>query len=73
MRISILGGGGFLGRKIAARLASEGALGGKAVTSLTLFDITAPPKPDPPLPAPVLPLTNSPPFPAPKPPAPAGT
>ena len=30
MKISILGGGGFLGRKIAARLAKEGTLGGKA-------------------------------------------
>jgi nucleoside-diphosphate-sugar epimerase len=46
MQISILGGGGFLGRKIAARLATDGTLGGKKVTGLTLFDITAPPKPD---------------------------
>jgi nucleoside-diphosphate-sugar epimerase len=46
MRISILGGGGFLGRKIAARLAADGTLGGKLVTSLTLFDIAEPPKPD---------------------------
>lgn len=45
MKISILGGGGFLGRKIAARLAAEGSLGGKAITGLTLFDIAAPPKP----------------------------
>ncbi len=37
MRVSILGGGGFLGRKIAARLAADGKLGGQPVTSLTLF------------------------------------
>src|SRR5271167_3343712 len=45
MRISILGGGGFLGRKVAARLAADGALGGRPVTALTLFDIVAPPAP----------------------------
>lgn len=45
MKISILGGGGFLGRKIAAKLAAEGKIGGKPVTSLTLFDMAAPPKP----------------------------
>jgi nucleoside-diphosphate-sugar epimerase len=41
MRISILGSGGFLGRKLAARLARDGRLGGSAVASLTLFDQTA--------------------------------
>ena len=46
MKISILGGGGFLGRKIAERLAADGHLGGKPVTGLTLFDRAAPPKPD---------------------------
>jgi D-erythronate 2-dehydrogenase len=46
MKISILGGGGFLGRKIAAKLAKDGTLGGAAVTGLTLFDVTEPPKPD---------------------------
>ena len=51
MRISILGGGGFLGRKLAARLAADGALGGKPVTELTLFDLQ-PPQP-PPAPFPV--------------------
>ncbi len=45
MKISILGGGGFLGRKIAAKLASDGTLGGQAVTALTLFDVAEPPKP----------------------------
>src|SRR3954453_20144171 len=46
MQISILGGGGFLGRKLAARLAQDGTLGGATVTGLTLFDVTAPLKPD---------------------------
>ena len=39
MQITILGGGGFLGRKVAQRLAADGALGGRAVTGLTLFDL----------------------------------
>ncbi len=42
MRITILGGGGFLGRKIANRLAKEGNLGGRPVTALTLFDLAEP-------------------------------
>ncbi len=46
MHITILGGAGFLGRKVAARLAREGALGGHEVSSLTLFDLAAPPPPD---------------------------
>jgi len=45
MHITILGGGGFLGRKLAARLARDGSLGGRTVTGLTLFDITAPQPP----------------------------
>jgi D-erythronate 2-dehydrogenase len=50
MKISILGGGGFLGRKIAAKLAKDGELGGKRITALTLFDMMEPPKPDAPFP-----------------------
>ena len=46
MKISILGGGGFLGRKIAERLAREGSYAGQEITRLTLFDIAAPPAPD---------------------------
>jgi len=45
MHITILGGAGFLGRKLAARLAAEGTLGGRRVSSLTLFDLAAPPSP----------------------------
>jgi nucleoside-diphosphate-sugar epimerase len=42
MRITILGGAGFLGRKLAARLAAEGG----GVEALTLFDVAeAPPVP----------------------------
>jgi nucleoside-diphosphate-sugar epimerase len=45
MKISILGGGGFLGRKITARLAKDGRLGDRPITGLTLFDLAEPPKP----------------------------
>ncbi|HEX4172491.1 MAG TPA: NAD-dependent epimerase/dehydratase family protein [Acetobacteraceae bacterium] len=45
MQIAILGGAGFLGRKLAARLAQDGTLGGRAITGLTLFDLTTPTKP----------------------------
>jgi nucleoside-diphosphate-sugar epimerase len=50
MKISILGGGGFLGRKIAAKLAKDGMIGPHKVTALTLFDVAEPPKPDAPFP-----------------------
>ena len=45
MNITILGANGFVGRKIAARLAADGALGGRPVSSLTLFDMAAAPAP----------------------------
>jgi D-erythronate 2-dehydrogenase len=50
MRITILGAGGFLGRKLAARLAREGTLGGRPVTGLSLFDLNLPPAPEAPFP-----------------------
>ncbi len=43
MHITILGGGGFLGRKVAQALAATGRLGLTPITSLTLFDLAAPP------------------------------
>ena len=46
MKVSILGGAGFLGRKVVARLARQGRLGDQPITSLTLFDLTVPAKPD---------------------------
>ena len=42
MKISILGGSGFLGRKVAARLVRDGKLGDQPITGLTLFDLTQP-------------------------------
>jgi D-erythronate 2-dehydrogenase len=39
MKVLILGGAGMIGRKLAARLASDGSLGGRAITSLTLHDV----------------------------------
>jgi nucleoside-diphosphate-sugar epimerase len=42
MKITILGGAGFLGRKIAAQLAQTGSLAGQPISDLTLFDIAAP-------------------------------
>ncbi len=50
MRITILGGGGFLVRKVAARLAAAGTLGGRTITAMTLFDLAAPPVPEAPFP-----------------------
>ena len=45
MRITILGGGGFLGQKLAHQLAADGHLGGAPISALTLFDLAAPPTP----------------------------
>jgi nucleoside-diphosphate-sugar epimerase len=50
MKITILGGGGFLGRKVAAELARTGALGGRPITGLTLFDLHEPAPLDAPFP-----------------------
>lgn len=50
MNIAILGAGGFLGRKIATKLAQTGTLGGKPITRLTLFDLNEPPPLDAPFP-----------------------
>ena len=45
MRVVILGGAGFLGRRVAERLAASGALGGRVITGMTLFDIAPPSAP----------------------------
>jgi D-erythronate 2-dehydrogenase len=44
MNILIIGGGGFVGRKIAQEIATRGSLRGKSVTHLKLADLA---KPDP--------------------------
>ncbi|WP_431284602.1 D-erythronate dehydrogenase [Humitalea sp. 24SJ18S-53] len=45
MQITILGGAGFLGARLAARLAQAGHLGDRAITGLTLFDLALPKAP----------------------------
>lgn len=50
MNIVILGGGGFLGRRIARHLAAVGELGGRKVSGLTLFDLREPAPLDAPFP-----------------------
>ena len=45
MKVTILGGAGFLGRKLADRLVRDGRLGGSEVTDLTLFDTASPAPP----------------------------
>ena len=42
MNILIVGGAGMIGRKLAERLARDGALGGRAISNLTLYDVVAP-------------------------------
>src|SRR5215813_5070286 len=39
MKVLITGGAGMIGRKLAQRLASDGALAGKAISKLTLYDV----------------------------------
>ena len=39
MRVLIIGGGGFIGRKLAERLACEGTVNGAPIAKLTLHDI----------------------------------
>lgn len=50
MRILIIGGGGFVGRKLASRLAEGGTLRGEAIAELALADIAAPAGMDAPFP-----------------------
>jgi len=46
MHILITGAAGMIGRKLTARLASEGALGGRPIEKLTLLDVRAPQRPE---------------------------
>ncbi len=50
MRILITGGGGFIGQKLARRLAGDTALRGHAITHLTLIDLAEPAPVDAPFP-----------------------
>ena len=50
MQILILGGGGFLGQKLARALALRGRLDGRAIARLTLADLAAPAAVDAPFP-----------------------
>ena len=45
MHILIIGAAGMVGRKLAERLAKDGALGGKPVTQLDMVDVVKPVKP----------------------------
>jgi nucleoside-diphosphate-sugar epimerase len=46
MKILVTGSGGMIGRKLVERLARDKALGGKAITGLTLVDVVDSPIPD---------------------------
>ena len=46
MKILIIGGGGMIGRKLASRLATDGTLGKREISELTLFDVVSPAEPD---------------------------
>ena len=50
MHILILGAAGMVGRKLFERLARDGALGGKPITSALLHDVVAPTPPPAPFP-----------------------
>jgi nucleoside-diphosphate-sugar epimerase len=39
MKVLIIGGAGMIGRKLAERLAKDGAIAGKAISKLTLYDV----------------------------------
>jgi D-erythronate 2-dehydrogenase len=46
MNILIIGGAGMVGRKLAEQFAKDGQLGGKAIASLTLYDVVQPVAPE---------------------------
>ncbi len=45
MHVLIIGAAGMIGRKLTERMAREGKLAGKQITSLSLIDVTPPEKP----------------------------
>jgi len=45
MRILLIGAAGMIGRKLAQRLAADGAVGATAITALDLVDVVPPPVP----------------------------
>ncbi|MEZ5926075.1 MAG: SDR family oxidoreductase [Hyphomicrobiaceae bacterium] len=45
MKVAITGGAGFIGRKLAERLAKDGRLAGREITGLTLYDVVEPSAP----------------------------
>ncbi len=50
MNVTIIGGAGFIGRKVAEKLAAKGQLRGQTITSLTLADVSMPDPVDAPFP-----------------------
>jgi len=46
MHIMIIGAAGMVGRKLTARLVADGALGGAAITALSLIDVVEPAAPE---------------------------
>jgi len=46
MHILITGAAGMIGRKLTARVVTDGALNGKPIEKLTLIDVVAPPRPE---------------------------
>ncbi len=50
MKVLVTGGGGFLGAKLARRLAADGQLNGQPITALTLVDLEPPIAPAAPFP-----------------------
>ncbi len=42
MKVTIIGGGGFLGQKLAKALVAKGDVSGNAISSITLADVVAP-------------------------------
>jgi len=45
MHVLVIGAAGMIGRKLVQRVAKDGAIGGRAVTKLTLVDVVAPQAP----------------------------